>query len=92
LSEKRLREDDARGWKEHIYTYSIVGVSRTLRRRIALIGSQFKKSTDAIVFNLRQLFRLQSGDIGIRPFYHHHDSSIDPDSPRLLSLFNPVEA
>jgi hypothetical protein len=28
-----------------------VGVSRTLRRRIALIGSHFKKSTDAIVFN-----------------------------------------
>jgi hypothetical protein len=68
-----------------------VGVSRTLRGRIALTGSEFKKSTDAIVFNLRQLFRLQSGVIGIHPFYHDQDSSIDRDSPRLLSLFNPVE-
>jgi hypothetical protein len=29
--------------------------------------------------------------IGIHPLYHDQDSSIDPDSPRLLSLFNPVE-
>jgi hypothetical protein len=91
LSEKRLREDDTCGWKERIHACSIVEVSRTLKRRIALIGSQFKKSMDAIVFNLRQLFRLQSGSISIHPFYHNQDSSIDPDSLRLLSLFNPVE-
>jgi hypothetical protein len=91
LSEKKLRENDTCSWKEHIHACSIAGISRTFRRRIALIGSQFKKSTDTIVFDLRQLFLLQSWAIDIHPSYHDQDSSRDPDSPRLLSLFSPVE-
>jgi hypothetical protein len=86
-----LHEDDARGWKERIHARLIVGVSSTLRRGIVLIGSQFKKSMDLRCSICVNCFGCNPGAIGIRSFCHDQDSPTYPDSPRLLTLFNPVE-